>query len=51
MKKIGSLQFFEDVNLHLDFDFNDLMDYFNADELGVKQNFLDENQNFKINKL
>ena len=24
MKKIGSLQFFEDVNLHLDFDFNDI---------------------------
>ena len=51
MKKIGSLQFFEDVDLHLKFDFGDLMTYFEADDLGIKQNLLDENQNFKMDKL
>ena len=51
MKKIGSLQFFEDVDLHLKFDFGDLMTYFKADDLGIKQNLLDENQNFKMDKL
>ena len=51
MKKIGSIQFFEDVDLHLKFDFNDLMSYFKGDELGIKQNLLDENQNLKMDKL
>ena len=51
MKKIGSLQFFEDVDLHLKFDFGYLMTYFKADDLGIKQNLLDENQNFKMDKL
>ena len=51
MKKTGSVQFFEDVDLHLKFDFDELMNYFNADELGIKQNLLDENENIKMDKL
>jgi hypothetical protein len=51
MKKIGSLQFFEDIDLNLKFDFDDLMEHFKGDELGIKQNLLDENQNIKMDKL
>tara|TARA_A100001011_G_C13895389_1_gene668747 strand:+ start:348 stop:662 length:315 start_codon:yes stop_codon:yes gene_type:complete len=51
MKKIGSLQFFEDVDLNLKFNFNELMSHFKGDELGIKQNLLDENENLKMDKL
>ena len=51
MKKVGSIQFFEDVDLHLKFDFDDLMEYFKADEEGIKQNLLDKNENIKMDKL
>ena len=51
MKKIGSLQFFEDVDLNLKFDFDELMEHFKGDELGIKQNLLDENGNIKMDKL
>ena len=51
MKKIGSLQFFEDVDLNLKFDFNDLIKHFKGDELGIKQNLLDENENIDMGKL
>ena len=42
MKKIGSLQFFEDIDLNLKFDFDDLVRYFDGDDLGIKQNLLEE---------
>tara|TARA_Y100000310_G_scaffold202897_1_gene203136 strand:+ start:538 stop:858 length:321 start_codon:yes stop_codon:yes gene_type:complete len=51
MKKVGSIQFFEDVDLHLKFDFDELIDYFKGNELGIKQNLLDENENIKMDKL
>ena len=51
MKKIGSLEFFENIDLNLKFDFNDLMKHFKGDELGIKQNLLDENKNIKMDKL
>tara|TARA_R100000664_G_C2686234_1_gene92175 strand:+ start:297 stop:641 length:345 start_codon:yes stop_codon:yes gene_type:complete len=51
MKKIGSIQFFEDIDLNLKFDFNDLMQHFKGDELGIEQNLLDENKNIKMDKL
>jgi hypothetical protein len=51
MKKIGSIQFFEDIDLNLKFDFDDLMEHFKGDELGIKQNLLDENENIKMDKL
>ena len=51
MKKIGSLQFFEDTDLNLKFNFDDLMNHFKADKLGIEQNLLDENQNIDISKL
>ncbi len=51
MKKIGSLKFFENVDLNLKFDFNDLIKHFKGDGLGVKQHLLDENENIKMDKL
>ena len=34
-------KFFEDIDLNLKFDFDDLMEHFKGDELGKKQNLLD----------
>ena len=51
MKKIGSLQFFEDVDFNLKFDFDDIVKHFKGDELGIQQNLLDENDNIKMDKL
>ena len=51
MKKIGSIQFFENDDFNLKFDFNDLMKHFKGDELGIKQNLLDEDENIKMDKL
>ena len=51
MKKIGSIQFFDIADLHLKFDFDELIKYFDGDELGIKQNLLDENENIKMDKL
>ena len=51
MKKTGSIQFFEDIDLDLKFDFDELIKYFDGDELGIKQNLLDENENIKMDKL
>ena len=51
MKKVGSFRFYEDIDLHLKFDFDDLIEYFKGDELGIKQNLLDENENIKMDKL
>ena len=51
MKKIGSFEFFENIDLNLKFDFNDLMKHFKADSLGIKKNLLDENKNIKMDKL
>ena len=51
MKKIGSIQFFEDVDLNLKFDFNELIEYFKGSKQGVKEKLLDENQNLDMSKL
>ena len=51
MKKMGSIQFFDKVDLNLKFDFDELMNHFDADELGIEQNLLDENKTIKMDKL
>ena len=51
MKKMGSIQFFDKVDLNLKFDFDELMNHFGADELGIEQNLLDENKTIKMDKL
>ena len=51
MKKRGSLQFFEDVDLHLKFDFNELAKFHRADEEGIKEKLLDENGHIKMDFL
>tara|TARA_R100001594_G_scaffold13053_1_gene28443 strand:+ start:916 stop:1320 length:405 start_codon:yes stop_codon:yes gene_type:complete len=51
MKKIGSLQFFEDVDLNLKFDFNELAQFHGADEKGIKEKLLDENGHIKMDFL
>ena len=51
MKKIGSLQFFEDVDLNLKFDFDKLAEFHKADEEGIKEKLLDENENIKMDVL
>ena len=48
MKKIGSIQFYEDVDLNLNFTFDDLMEDFKKSTLGVKKEFLDENNSLKF---
>ena len=48
MKKMGSLQFFEDVDLNLNFTFDDLMEYFKKTDHGIKEEFIDENNNLKL---
>jgi len=51
MKKVGSFRFYEDIDLHLKFDFDELIEYFNGDELGIKQNLLDENKYIRMDEL
>ena len=48
MKKIGSLQFYKDIGLNLNFDFNELMEYFKKTQNDVKDEFLDENNTLKL---
>ena len=40
MKKIGSIQFFENIDLNLNFTFDDLMNHFRKSAEGVKNEFL-----------
>ena len=42
MKKIGSLEFFNDIDFNLNFDFEDIMEYFKKSSQGIKREFLDE---------
>ena len=51
MKEIGSHIFYEDVDLNLKFDFNDLAKHFKADEEGIKEKLLDENGHIKMDFL
>ena len=51
MKKTGSIQFFDDLDLHLKFDFDKLARFHGADELGIKQKLLDEDGFIKMNVL
>ena len=51
MKKIGSLQFFEDVYLNLKFDFDKLAEFHEADEEGIKEKLLDEKGHIKMDFL
>ena len=37
MKKVGSIQFFKDIDLNLKFDFNELAKFHGADEKGIKE--------------
>ena len=49
MKKIGSLEFFNNVNLNLNFTFNDLMESFKKTSKGVKDEFLNKNNTLNLN--
>jgi len=51
MKEIGSHIFYEDVNLNLKFDFDDLAKFHGADEEGIKEKLLDENGHIKMDVL
>jgi hypothetical protein len=51
MKKIGSFQFYDDVDFDLKFDFDDIIDHFDGDLLGIEQNLLDENKHLQMDKL
>ena len=51
MKKVGSIKFYEDIDLNLKFDFDELIEHFNGDEAGIKSNLLDENKNIDMTKL
>ncbi len=48
MKKIGSLKFYEDIDLNLNFTFEDLMEDFDKTSEGVKEEFLDDDNNIKF---
>jgi len=48
MKKIGSVQFFENVDLNLNFTFDDLMNHFKKSAKGIKNEFLDDNDGLKL---
>ena len=60
MKKLGSIEFFENIDLDIKLDFNDLMDFIFAGKLLVKgvtdndiikQTFFDENNLLKMDKI
>ena len=48
MEKIGSLQFYKDVDFNIEFSFDELMDDFKKTILGVKNEFFDENETLKL---
>ena len=48
MKEIGSHIYYEDVDLDLKFDFNDLMDFFKKTENGVKEEFFNDDETLKF---
>ena len=47
----SNVTFFDNVDLNLKFDFDELINNFNGDELGIKQKLLDENENLQMDKL
>ena len=51
MKEIGRNIFYEDVDLNLNFDFDELAKFHGADEEGIKAVLLDENENIKMDVL
>ena len=51
MKKIGSCIFYEDIDLNLKFDFDELADFHEADEEGIEQKLLDEKGHMKMDVL
>ena len=51
MKKIGSLQFYEDLDFNLKFDFDELAKFHNANEAGIKDKLLDDDGFIKMNVL
>ena len=51
MKKRGSLQFFEDIDLNLKFDFDELAKFHGAGEEGIKEKLLDEKGHIKMDFL
>ena len=48
MKKIGSIQFFEDVDFNLNFTFDDLMEQFKKTSKGIKDEFIDDTDTLKL---
>jgi hypothetical protein len=48
MKKIGSLHFYDDVDLNLKFNFEDLMGDFEKNTVAIEREFLDENKSLKM---
>ena len=48
MKKMGSHIFYENVDLNLKFDFNDLMEFFKKTTENIKKEFLDEDESLKM---
>ena len=51
MKKIGSIEFFDDIVLDLKFNFDELAEFHGADEEGIKETLLDENGYIKMDVL
>ena len=51
MKKVGSIQYFEDVDLNFKFDFDDLMKNYKATTKGIKDILLDEKGFMKMDVL
>ena len=51
MKKMGSIQYFEDVDLNFKFDFDDLMKNYKATTKGIKDTLLDEKGFMKMDVL
>ena len=51
MKEIGRNIFYEDVDLNLNFNFDELAKFHGADEEGIKAVLLDENENIKMDVL
>ena len=51
MKKIGRINFYEDVDLNLKFDFDELCKFHGADEEGIKSKLLDKNGFLKMDFL
>tara|TARA_X000001382_G_scaffold6108_1_gene4959 strand:- start:220 stop:579 length:360 start_codon:yes stop_codon:yes gene_type:complete len=51
MKKFGSIQFFEDIDLDLKFNFNELCEFHGADIKGIKEKLLDKNNHIKMDFL